>query len=106
VYPSQVEEVLCRHSDVAEACIIGIPDEQQVERVKAFVVLKDPSHESEKTKIRITEHCRDNLIKWSCPREIEFRRELPKTRIGKVAFRELEEEELAKLKESGQYTGR
>ena len=42
-------------------------------------------------------HCRENLIKWSCPREIEFRTELPKTRIGKVAFNTLREEELARL---------
>ena len=97
VYPSQVEEVLYRHPDVLEACVIGVPDEAQVERVKAFVVLKDPARAGPEVEAQLLEHCRGELIKWSCPREVEFRPELPKTLIGKVAFRELEEEERAKV---------
>jgi long-chain acyl-CoA synthetase len=89
VYPSQVEEVLYRHPAVAEACVVGVPDPAQIERVKAFVVLKDPAAQSEAMKEELIAHCRAQLIKWSCPREIEFRRQLPMTRIGKVDFRAL-----------------
>ncbi len=49
--------------------------------------------------------CRDELIKWSCPREIEFRDELPTTLVGKVAFKVLEEEEITRLKAAGAYCG-
>ncbi len=74
---------------VRDACVIGVPDESQVERVKAVVVLKDPAQESDATAQALTDFCRERLIKWSCPREIEFRRELPKTRVGKIDFKAL-----------------
>ena len=53
----------------------------------------------------LIEHCRKTIIKWSCPREIEFRNELPKTLVGKVAYRQLEEQEIERLKSEGGYTG-
>jgi len=93
VYPTQVEEVLCRHPAVQEACVIGVPDPAQVERVKAYVVLKEPSQEGEDMKQSLISHCREHLIKWSCPREIEFRRELPRTRVGKSDYRALMREQ-------------
>jgi long-chain acyl-CoA synthetase len=105
VYPVQVEDRLYMHPDVAEACVIGVPDVDQVERVKAFVVLKDPSKESEEMQKDIIKFCQKELIKWSCPREIEFRKELPKTLVGKIAFNTLEQEELAALKSAGKFTG-
>jgi long-chain acyl-CoA synthetase len=89
VYPAQVEAVLYQHPLVAEACVIGVPDEAQVERVQAVVVLKDPAQETGITARQLIEFCRERLIKWSCPREIEFRRELPKTRVGKIDFKAL-----------------
>jgi long-chain acyl-CoA synthetase len=89
VYPAQVEAVLYQHPLISEACVIGVPDEAQVERVVAVVVLKDPAQESEATVRAIIDFCRERLIKWSCPRAIEFRRELPKTRVGKVDFKVL-----------------
>ncbi len=125
VYPMQVEEVLRQHPAVQSACVIGIPDEAQVERVKAFVVLKDPSVSDPSAKEQsaahqaathrdiadpdmadaLITHCREHLIKWSCPREIAFRDSLPLTRVGKIACAELEKEELARLKAEGKYTG-
>ena len=87
VYPTQVESVLYRHPAVAEACVVGVPDPAQVERVKAVVVLKDRSQESDAMKEALIAHCREQLIKWSCPREIEFRGELPRTRVGKIDYR-------------------
>src|SRR6266542_5556214 len=83
VYPAQVETVLVEHPAVAEACVVGAPDEAQGERVKAFVVLKD---DASADAAELVEFCRGRLIKWSCPREVEFRNELPKTRLGKIDF--------------------
>jgi long-chain acyl-CoA synthetase len=96
VYPAQVEDILYKHPDVQEACVIGVPDELQIERVKGFIVLKDPLSAGPDKEKELIEYCRTQLIKWSCPREIEFRNELPKTLIGKVAFNELLKEEIAK----------
>jgi long-chain acyl-CoA synthetase len=54
---------------------------------------------------KLISHCRENLIKWSCPREIEFRDDMPLTLIGKVDFKVLAQEELDKLRAAGKYTG-
>ena len=105
VYPAQVEDILCKHPDVDQACVIGVPDKAQVEMVKGFVVLKDKSKGTADMEKQLISHCRENLIKWSCPREIEFRDELPLTLIGKVDFKVLAQEEIDKLKAAGQYTG-
>jgi long-chain acyl-CoA synthetase len=86
VYPAQVEEVLLAHPAVAEACVIGVPDPAQVERVVAVVALKDQARGGPAMAGELIEHCRDRLIKWSCPREVEFVAELPKTKLGKVDF--------------------
>jgi long-chain acyl-CoA synthetase len=92
VYPTQVESVLHQHPLVAEACVVGVPDASQVERVKAYVVLKDASQATAATQQALIEHCQRNLIKWSCPREIEFKQALPKTRLGKVDYKVLVQE--------------
>ncbi|MDP1952524.1 MAG: long-chain fatty acid--CoA ligase, partial [Betaproteobacteria bacterium] len=96
VYPAQVESVLNQHPLVAEACVAGVPDPAQVERVQAFVVLKDPARANADTERVLIEHCRAQLIKWSCPREIEFCAELPKTRVGKIDYKVLVREHVAK----------
>ena len=106
VYPVQVEEILYKHPEVRDACVIGIPDEAQVERVKGFVILKNPSKSGPDMAKALIDYCRDNLIKWSCPREIEFRDSLPLTRVGKIAYTVLQDEEMAKLKAEGKYTGK
>ena len=105
VYPGQVEDVLRQHPAVDMACVIGVPDKAQISRVKAFVVLKDKSKASPETANELINHCAEHLLKWSCPREVEFRDDLPKTLVGKVAFNALEEEEKAKLRAAGQYAG-
>ncbi len=101
VYPAQVEAVLYQSPFVAEACVVGVPDPEQVERVKAFVVLKDPAKANAEMEKSLIETCRASLIKWSCPREVEFRRELPKTRVGKVDYKVLVAEEVAKAGSKG-----
>jgi len=105
VYPAQVEEVLYQHPEVLKACVIGVPDEKQVQRVKAFVVLKNPAKLGPELETTLIAHCREHLIRWSCPREIEFRDTLPCTLVGKVAFNALEQEEIARLKAEGKYCG-
>ncbi len=99
VYPAQVEAVLYQHPLVAEACVAGVPDPAQVERVQAFVVLKDAAKAGAETERALIEHCREQLIKWSCPRKIEFCAELPKTRVGKIDYKLLVQQHLAKEKD-------
>ncbi|KKM21163.1 hypothetical protein LCGC14_1638210, partial [marine sediment metagenome] len=106
VYPAQVEDVLYKHPDVLEACVIGVPDEQQGQTVKAFVVLRDSNKESQALAKDLINFCQNNLLKWSCPREIEFYKELPKTLVGKINFKQLEEQEKAKLKSARKYLGK
>jgi long-chain acyl-CoA synthetase len=98
VYPAQVEEQLYRHPAVLAACVIGVPDEKQVEKVKGFVVLKEPEKAGPALETELIDFCRKDLIKWSCPREIEFRPELPLTLVGKVAFAELASQEAEKIR--------
>jgi len=105
VYPAQIEAQLYKHPQVDEACAIGVPDMKQIERVKAFVVLKDKSRAGTEMEQELIFHCRKDLIKWSCPREIEFIDEIPKTKVGKIAFTELEKKELQRLRAAGKYTG-
>ena len=89
VYPAQVEAVLREHPAVAEVCVIGVPDAAQVERVKACVVLREPATAGAALEEALIAHCRERLIKWSCPREVEFVAELPLTKVGKIDYREL-----------------
>jgi len=105
VYPAQVEDVLYQHPHIEDACVIGVPDQDQMERVKAFVVLKKGSSPDEAMEKNIIEHCQRILIKWSCPRSIEFREILPTTLVGKVAFKVLEDQEIERLRQKGEYTG-
>ena len=91
VYPREVDECLCEHPKVKDACVIGIPEELRGERIKAFVVLKDGERA---TATELLEHCRKRLAKFKMPKQIEFRNELPKTLVGKVLRRVLLAEEL------------
>ncbi len=92
VYPAQVEAVLYRHPAVADACVIGVPDPSQGERVVACVVVRDSRAPGPALERELIDFCRQQLIKWSCPRAVEFRKELPKTRLGKVDYRALASE--------------
>lgn len=86
VFPPQVESALYDHPAVAEACVVGIPDAAQGERVVGVVVPAPGAEPGDELAAELIEHCRTRLIKWSCPRDIEFRDELPKTRVGKIDF--------------------
>jgi long-chain acyl-CoA synthetase len=90
VYPREIDECLCQHHKVKEACVIGIPQDLRGEKIKAFVVLKEGEQASA---AELLEHCRQRLAKFKVPKQIEFRTELPKTLVGKVLRRVLLEEE-------------
>ncbi len=92
VFPPQVEEVLCRHPSVAEACVVGVSDERQGERVVASVVPESGVGPGPDLEAELIAFCRAHLIKWSCPRAIHFRSELPRTRLGKVDYRAVMED--------------
>ena len=100
VYPSQLENIIDKHEAVQMSCIIGVPDPYKMQKIKAFVCLKFGYNESEELKQDILKHCRKHIAKYSMPYDIEFRKELPKTLVGKVAYRQLEQEELNKIKQS------
>jgi long-chain acyl-CoA synthetase len=85
VYPNEVEEAISHHPLVVEAAVIGVPDENSGEAVKAFIVRKDPSLTPEE----VVRHCRESLAAYKVPRHIEFRDELPKSPIGKILRKEL-----------------
>ena len=97
VYPAQIENILDAHEAVQMSCVIGVPDTYRMQKVKAFVKLKAGYLPDEETKQSILAYCRKHIAKYAMPYDVEFREELPKTLVGKVAYRVLEEEELAKL---------
>ena len=96
VYPSQLENILDGHDYVHLSCVIGVKDPIKMQRVKAFVVLKPGYQPTEACKKELLDYCRKHIAKYAMPSDIEFREELPKTLVGKVAYRVLEEEENAK----------
>jgi long-chain acyl-CoA synthetase len=96
VYPSQIENIIDAHEAVSMSCVIGVKDPYKVQKVKAFVVLKAGFEPNDQTKQSILEYCKKNISKYAMPYEIEFRKDFPKTLVGKVAYRELEQEELNK----------
>lgn len=99
VYPSQLENILDAHEIVQMSCIIGVPDPIKLQKIKAFVMLKPDIEPSEENKAVLFEYCKKNIAKYALPYDIEFRDQLPKTLVGKVAYRALEEEENAKRAE-------
>lgn len=96
VYPAQLENILDAHELVHMSCIIGVPDPYKIQKVKAFVMLKPGVPASDETKQTLLDYCRKYIAKYAMPYDIEFREELPKTLVGKVAYRVLEEEEAKK----------
>ena len=100
VYPSQLENAFDAHEKVHMSCIIGVPDPIKKQKVKAFIMLKPDIKPSDDVKSELMEYAKKNISKYALPYDIEFREDLPKTLVGKVAYRILEEEELSKLEEN------
>ena len=97
VYPGQIENILDAHEYVQMSCVIGVPDPYKMHKVKAFVKLNGSVPANDETRAALMAYCRKNIAKYAMPYDIEFREEMPKTLVGKVAYRVLEEEELAKM---------
>ncbi len=97
VYPAQLENIIDAHELVQMSCVIGIPDSYKMQKVKAFVKLVPEAEPNDATKQILMEHCRKHIAKYAMPCDIEFKADMPKTLVGKVAYRVLEEEELAKI---------
>jgi long-chain acyl-CoA synthetase len=91
VYPNEVEDVLMQLDGILECAVIGLPDEHTGEAVKAFIVLSELGTGDSRalTEQTIRQHCETHLTGYKRPRYIEFRKELPKTPVGKVLRREL-----------------
>lgn len=102
VYPSQIEALLESHEAVLLCSVVGIPHPYKMEVPKAFIVLKKEYKKDDKLIEEFKDLCKKNLPKYSQPYEYEFRKSLPKTMIGKVDFRKLQQENNEKrLKERG-----
>ena len=102
IYPAQLENIIDANEKVQMSCVIGVPDPYRMQVVKAFVMLKPGIPANDETKEELMAYCRKHIAKYAMPKDIEFRTELPKTLVGKVAYRQLEEEEAAKRKEQGE----
>ncbi|MGS0705750.1 long-chain-fatty-acid--CoA ligase [Acinetobacter sp. ANC 3781] len=92
VYPNEIEAILVEHPDVIEAAVIGIPDKQTGESVKAFVALSNPHLSIDD----ILKHCKENLTAYKIPKFIEILSELPKSTVGKILRAELRQTEQQK----------
>jgi long-chain acyl-CoA synthetase len=88
VYPNEIESVVVTHPGVLECAAIGVPDAKSGEAVKLFVVRRDTGLTAE----ALLAHCREHLTGYKCPRQVEFRTELPKSNVGKILRRELRDE--------------
>ena len=96
IYPGQIENILDAHEKVQMSCVIGVPDTYKMQKVKAFVKLSAGVEPNEQTRQELMDYCRKNIAKYAMPYDIEFRADMPKTLVGKVAYRILEDEELNK----------
>jgi len=93
VYPRDVEEPLYQHPKVREAVAVGVPDPRWGEAVKVYLVLRDGETATEQ---EILDYCHARMARYKVPKYVEFRRELPKSLVGKVLRRQLIEEEEAR----------
>ena len=92
IYPSQLENIIDRHEKVLLSCVIGIPDDYKGQRLRAYIVPAPGIAPTEELKQELLGHCAQHIARYALPKEIVFRTELPKTLVGKVAYRVLEEE--------------
>jgi long-chain acyl-CoA synthetase len=94
VFPRDIDEVLFQHPKVQEACAIGVPHPSRGEQIKVFIVLKEGQTATEQ---EIIDYCAGKLAKYKLPTMVEFRKDLPKTNVGKVLRKVLKQEEMKKM---------
>ncbi|MBP5162754.1 MAG: AMP-binding protein [Spirochaetales bacterium] len=98
VYPSQIENIIDGMDEVHMSCVIGVPDPYKIQKVKAFAQLAPGFVPSEEIKQKILAYCKERVAKYAMPYDVEFRDQLPKTLVGKIAYTVLEKEEEEKRK--------
>lgn len=89
IYPQVIENVINSHSNVLMCAVIGVPDQVMGEICKAFITLKDTNVDKEKTIEEIRTLCKTNVARYALPREYKILDEIPRTKVGKIAYREL-----------------
>ncbi len=92
IYPSQLENIIDGHEKVLLSCVIGIPDDYKGQRLRAYIVPAPGIAPTEELKQQLRDYCAQHIARYALPKEFVFRAELPKTLVGKVAYRLLEEE--------------
>ena len=92
VYPSHIEEILESHPAVLQCTVVGMPHPYKMEVAKAFIVLNDGFRPSIFTKKEIKDYCKKNLAHYECPYKFVFRKSLPKTLLGKIDFKSLQDD--------------
>ncbi len=92
IYPSQLENIIDSHEKVLLSCVIGVKDPYKMQKIRAYVVPMPNVAPTEALKAELLSYCAQRIAKYAMPREIVFRETLPKTLVGKVAYRVLEEE--------------
>jgi len=95
IYPREVDEVLYKHQKIQEAVTVGLPHKTRGEIIKVYIVLKEGESMD---RSEVVGYCREKLAGYKVPRQVEFRKDLPKTMVGKVLRRALREEEAKKNK--------
>lgn len=95
IYPNQIEDVIQKHDMVEQCIVVGVPHPYKMNVPKAYVLIKKGC-EKHQVKIlkEINELCKINLSVFSIPKEIEFIKELPKTQMGKIDYKSLENKNL------------
>lgn len=89
IYPNYIEQIIKYHEAVESCIVVGIDDKYRVQKIRAYIVLKQGVAHTEEVEKSIYAHCKKNIAKYSIPHEIEYIKELPKTLIGKVSFKTL-----------------
>lgn len=102
VGPFEVESAVIEHPSVREAAVVGVPDPERHQLVKAYIILKDGYEPSRELALDLFQHCIKILAKFKIPRIIEFVPELPKTISGKIRRIELRENESERINKGGE----
>jgi long-chain acyl-CoA synthetase len=104
VFPPEIEHCLDAHPAVKASCAIGVPDAYKINVIKAFIIPEEGYQANPELEEDIKEYCKGRINSWSCPQFIEFRKEFPLTKVGKIAYTKLEAEELSKWKEDVEFS--
>lgn len=89
IYPLELEEIICKHPDVKDCVVVGIEDKIKKQVPKAVIVLKEGIEDNYSEMKKILDYCKENMAAYEVPKKIEFKKDIPKTAIGKVAYRDV-----------------